>query len=99
LEDVSADLAESLRARVERAKAAAVKACADAAVLVELSTALREGTVTTRCAWCGRHRVDDRWLPESELPAYATRSHGLTNITHGICSACVRRLRATGRSV
>jgi|SRR5581483_1482087 len=50
-----------------------------------------------RCAWCGRIHVAGRWVAVEELPVVA-RSILDSRATHGICTSCLRRLEAEGRS-
>jgi hypothetical protein len=54
---------------------------------------LRETGLAARCAWCGRYRVGDRWLPLGEVP-----EHTGADVSHGICPDCVAALRNTGKS-
>lgn len=51
--------------------------------------------LSARCAWCGRYRVDDKWVvaPHRSVPLTAKDS------THGICDDCIADLRARGLSV
>jgi len=43
--------------------------------------------LTVRCAWCGRIRVGDAWMPPVVDPDPET-------LTHGICADCARRYGA-----
>ena len=52
-----------------------------------------ETGLAARCAWCGRYRVGDRWLPLGEVP-----EHTGADVSHGICPDCVAALRNTGKS-
>jgi hypothetical protein len=72
------DAAERIRARSE--------------VLAGLSFSLRARMVT-RCAWCGRYRIDgDYWVVVEQPP-------GGWDVTHGICDDCFAALLAAGMSV
>lgn len=74
------DAAERVRARSE--------------VITEISEALRESGMTTRCAWCSRYLVGDRWVVVADAPSFIR----LAAVTHGICDDCVGELRAAGLS-
>jgi hypothetical protein len=50
--------------------------------------------LTTRCAWCGRYRIDDRWLVVERVPVFAER-----RASHGICDDCIAALKGAGLSV
>jgi hypothetical protein len=67
-------------------------------LLADTSAAIR-ADFSARCAWCGRYRLGESWVNVDELPAWATSSRGLTNVSHGICPVCVEELRASGKSV
>jgi hypothetical protein len=88
-------LTDALLRRASRAVEAAKEIVEESEVLVEVSAALREQGLTTRCAWCSRYRIGDRWVvvvrQERLFEAAAT--------SHGICPACVAVLQDTGLSV
>jgi hypothetical protein len=54
-----------------------------------------EGAFASRCAWCSRYRVGDRWLEAGRRrpPIPPSRT------THTICEDCVAALREAGLSV
>lgn len=54
---------------------------------------LPESSLVTRCAWCARYLLGERWLavPRSLLPEGVGASHG-------ICPDCVDELRRAGKS-
>jgi hypothetical protein len=87
-------LKDALLKRVEDAVDAAAEIVADPEVLARVSV-VRSGTgLITRCAWCGRYGVGDRWFVVDPKP------QGLENkTTHGICDDCVAVLREAGMSV
>lgn len=90
-----ADVQAVLFARIEEAIAAADRLRVESEVLLDISAALRDGRLTSRCAWCGRYRVGERWMIVAELPqlvAYA-------GTTHTICDQCVDLLQKRGLSV
>jgi hypothetical protein len=62
--------------------------------LLQRATELREGAMSARCAWCGRYRVGELWLPAHAMPAAATAAP----VSHGICPDCVAALRDAGKS-
>jgi hypothetical protein len=62
--------------------------------LLERTADLREGAMSARCAWCGRYRVGELWLPARELSAVTTAAP----VSHGICPDCVAALRDAGKS-
>ena len=45
---------------------------------------LRSGS---RCAWCGRYAVGERFLPRDETPRFVSLTPS-SRITHGICPDC-----------
>jgi hypothetical protein len=49
-----------------------------------------ERALLTRCAWCERYRLDDRWVTLEGPPA--------GKVTHGICPDCLARLQESGQS-
>jgi hypothetical protein len=89
------DVQAALFARIEEAVAAADRLRLESEALIDISTALREGRLTSRCAWCGRYRVGGRWVVVTEIPplvAYA-------GTTHTICDNCIEVLQQRGLSV
>lgn len=62
--------------------------------LLHRAAELREGALSARCAWCGRYRVGDSWLPAGEIPEAAAGAR----VSHGICPDCVAALRDAGKS-
>lgn len=67
----------------------------DSEVLAHIAEQLREYGVTTRCAWCGRYRVDDRWVKLGQAPPFIRKA----DLSHGICPECTAALRDQGLSV
>lgn len=60
----------------------------------DVEASLLRGTgFTTRCAWCGRYRVGDRWVAVKDVPSIKESS-----TTHGICEDCMAALRDAGLS-
>lgn len=51
--------------------------------------------MSARCAWCGRYRVGESWLPTGAVPEEATAGE---RVSHGICPDCVEALRDAGKS-
>lgn len=86
--------AAALRLEAQAACASARSIVADSLVITHVSMGLRSGALIGRCAWCGRHRIGDRWM-------YANRSHLVreSRTTHSICDGCVVALRELGYSV
>jgi hypothetical protein len=69
----------------------------EAALLARAEQAVEaasDGGLTTRCAWCGRYRIDDRWLVVERVPVFAER-----RAAHGICDDCIAALKGAGLSV
>jgi hypothetical protein len=46
------------------------------------------GTVTVRCAWCGRLRLGGDWRERDEFEAMALLA-GVTKFSDGICPDCL----------
>lgn len=87
-------LQDELLNRAQKAVDAAAEVVAHSQVLASVSSALREGALMSRCAWCGRYRIAERWVvvgPGGMIE--------LTQTTHGICEDCVAVLREAGLSV
>jgi hypothetical protein len=70
-----------------------------ARILVATSAALREDTLTGRCAWCGDYRLGGSWLAPARMPRFALTASGRIGLSHTICPSCVDELRRTGKSV
>jgi hypothetical protein len=87
-------LQDALLQRASTAIEAAERTVADSEVLVSVSTALREQGMATRCAWCGRYRIGDRWVVVRERALF-----GSLGTSHGICPDCIGTLREAGMSV
>lgn len=79
------------RAAVDRARVTARRS----RVLMQVSEELRDHGLTSRCAWCGRHRVGEDWLDGRRMPGFGT----MAPQSHTICPDCVAELRAAGKSV
>lgn len=88
------ELDEGLLRRAQAAIDAAAQVRARSQVVVGVSAALRESGFTTRCAWCGRYRVGDRWVVVVDAPEFLE----LAAVSHGICDDCVGELRTAGLS-
>lgn len=87
-------LNEALLGRAQKAVDAAAEIVADPEVLAQVSVVRAGPGLISRCAWCGRYRVGDRWFVVQPKP------QGLENKTsHGICDECVAVLREAGMSV
>lgn len=87
-------LQEALLKRAQEAVDAAAAIIAHAEVITHVSTELREAGMTSRCAWCGRHRIGERWVLLGPSPLITEN-----RTSHGICEDCVAALRAAGLSV
>lgn len=94
-DEVEDEVEAGLLRRAEEAVEAAERIRDSSEVVVGVSVALREPGMTTRCAWCARYRLGERWVLVGELPPFAVAAE----VTHGICEDCVRALRASGMSV
>jgi hypothetical protein len=97
---ISVELLERLHRTIDLAKSV----CAEAADTVGLAlallgttTAIREGALHIRCAWCGQYRFEADWVTEKQLPLFAPSR--LPERTHTICPSCLAELRRTGQSV
>lgn len=90
-------MADELELRLDAATAAAKRNVRRSVTLLAASRKLRDGSFTTRCAWCGRVSVGMRFLEPDETPAFLVSSRGPA-MTHGICPDCVAELRKTGQS-
>ena len=64
-------------------------------VLAHIAEELQEHGVATRCAWCSRYRVGDRWVRLQQAPPFIGKAH----LSHGICPDCIASLREQGLSV
>jgi hypothetical protein len=89
------DVEATLLARAEQAIESARQLCEESEVMLGASHTLREGGLATRCAWCGRYRIEDRWLVVERVPAFAERA----GVSHGICDDCIAALKGAGLSV
>lgn len=85
----------ALLARVEQAVESASRLQTESELLIGISEALREGKLTSRCAWCGRFHVRDRWVVVEHMPELMV----FPGTTHTICDDCVDLLRESGKSV
>lgn len=52
-----------------------------------------EETLTSRCAWCRRYQVGERWLDAGAIAAIPA-----SRTSHTICDDCTRALRESGLS-
>lgn len=86
-------LSAAIHERTLETRRTAEALVADALAITHVSATLRDGGFTSRCAWCGRYRVGDRWLPVRR-----SRLVGRCETTHGICDDCLAGLRRDGRS-
>ena len=87
-------LHEALLARAQEAVDAAAEVVAHAEAITTVSSDLREGALTSRCAWCRRYRVSDGgWVA-----LRASVMIDFAETTHGICDDCIRSLRDRGLS-
>ena len=96
LQEVTSDdegLHESLLTRAQQAIDAAVETVAQSEVLAHISEDLRVTGLTSRCAWCGRYRIGERWRVIEESPLILPN-----RTTHGICDDCIEALREAGMS-
>ncbi len=86
------DVEAALLRRVEEAVEHAQEVVEGSAVL---PGSAEHRALSARCAWCGRYRVDDKWVvaPPGSVSLKARDS------THGICDDCIADLRARGLSV
>ncbi len=66
-------------------------------MLDDLLLAAPPDVLITRCAWCSRYEVEDAWLHHQRVTRFL-RDDG-SEVTHGICPACIADLRARGLSV
>ena len=92
-EDEEESLRDALLERAQKAVDAAAETVAESEVIAHISAELRDAGLTSRCAWCGRFRVGDRWVTASASPLI-----GLSRSTHTICEDCVVSLRDAGLS-
>jgi hypothetical protein len=86
-------LQDALLKRAQEAIEAAARIVSTSDVLAHVSEDLRETGMTSRCAWCGRYRIGDRWMVLGQSRLIAT-----SRTTHGICEDCIEVLRAAGLS-
>lgn len=87
------DIEAALLRRAEAAIEAAERVRARSEVAVGVPAALRESGMATRCAWCGRYRLGDRWVIVADTPDVESDA-----VSHGICDDCLVELRASGLS-
>jgi hypothetical protein len=95
------ELAQDARATAAALRREARLACdsaraivADSLVITHVSRGFRTGAYTQRCAWCGRYRIDERWMLVGR-PRHIHESR----TRHGICDDCLVALREVGQSV
>ena len=86
-------LHEALLDRAKAAVDAAAETVAHSEVVMAVSPEARGTVLTSRCAWCGRYRIAERWV------VIEGHVSGEIGTTHGICEDCVKSLRETGLSV
>jgi hypothetical protein len=82
-----------LQERAQEARDAAREAVAHSQELRWLVREWKVGTFTSRCAWCRRYRVGDRWLEAARTPPVR-----VSRTTHTICDDCAAALREAGLS-
>jgi len=87
-------LRDALLKRAQHAVDAAAETVAESEVIAHLSAELRGAGMTSRCAWCGRYRIGDRWVAAT---ASSIIEHSRS--THTICDDCMAGLRDAGLSV
>lgn len=95
------ELSRNARQAAAAARQRALETCqvseeivADSLAIVEVSKGLRDGAFTSRCAWCGRYRIGDRWVTVGR-PEVVLESR----TTHSVCDDCTTALRDAGQSV
>ncbi len=86
-------LHQALLNRAHEAVEAAAHTVAESEVLAHVSEDLRVSGMTSRCAWCGRYRIGDRWLALERSPLIES-----SRSSHGICEDCTDSLREAGLS-
>jgi hypothetical protein len=91
--DVAEDAHLGLLERARAAREAAAEARAYSQALRYVLEESRGRLFTSRCAWCGRYEVGDRWVAV-RAPSVA----GETRTTHTICDDCATSLREAGLS-
>jgi hypothetical protein len=87
-------LHEALLERAQKAVDAAAEIAAQSQVIAHVAAARRGSGLMSRCAWCGRYRVDDRWVRVEPKPEFLE-----DRTSHGICTECIAALRGAGLSV
>ena len=87
------ELHEELLRRAQQAIDAAAEVVAHSEVITWVSAELRDTGLTTRCAWCGRYRLADRWVRLRPTGFVFDRK-----TSHGICDDCINALREAGLS-
>lgn len=88
-------LHDALIGRARKAIDEAHETVEDSDVLAHLTASGVDAGLVSRCAWCGRYRVGERWVDAgrgSALPQWS-------RATHGICPDCLDDLRRSGKSV
>jgi hypothetical protein len=85
---------EDLLERIERAIEEAERLQDEAEVTAHIGEQLRGHRLTTRCAWCSRYRVGERWL----LARKRDPPPDAVDVSHGICPDCLAALRDAGLS-
>ena len=84
-------LQDVLLRRAQKAIDAAAEVVAHSEVITEVSAELRHTGMTTRCAWCSRYRLGERWVQ-----LRPTNFVFDSKTSHGICDDCVQALRDAG---
>jgi hypothetical protein len=74
-----AALLDHARAVCEQAR----RTTAHSKTLAWLSDERQEGALISRCRWCGRYEVADRWFEARLMPPVPSARTG-----HGICGDC-----------
>lgn len=88
---------DALEDRVRQAITAAEMTVVRSEILTAASRLAKDETrMIRRCAWCGCLQLG-RWTPSDEAPAFLSAQMD-GRATHGICPACLRRLKRKGES-
>ena len=98
VETLAENLESALARRAASAVANAARTLERSEVIVAAGRIVRsDHEMVTRCAWCDRLSLADRWLRVEDAPLFSRGDYS-ERMTHGICDECLERLERSGES-